>query len=529
MKNVFHNAAVLEAEKKLMEKYKIPSILLMENAGANVAALVHEYSVKENCTRVVILAGRGNNAGDGFVAARHLQAASLAASKSFPVTVFMCHDAGLLKGDALINYNILKELYHTDYFEITSDRERLNEIADDENGKPLYLDAVYGIGFRGELDESTKEIFNYITEYSAEKFIIALDTPSGLESYLKADGCLKADVTVSMGVRKLSTMFYAGREVSGEIKSVNIGIPEDRFDENNTENIYIFEKEDTCFESAERKINSHKYSNGKVFVLAGSEGFSGAAYLAAQSALRAGSGAVVLGIPESLNAAMEAKTTEVITLPLKQDKYLTNDSFDIVSKKAEWADTLLIGPGIGRESVTMSFIRSAVKKFEKRILIDADGIFAFKGNTELLKREKQSIVLTPHAGEFANLLGITVEELLQDFINISKKFAKEHNLVLVLKNSPTIVTDGETVLINTSGRENLATIGSGDVLSGVIASLMSQMKDETLLNIAASGVYLHGYCGDTLYEKTGCSGTAAGDLIELLPEKKHEILKSQNK
>ena len=521
--------AVLEAEKKLMERYRIPSVLLMENAGKNAAEIIRDYYFKENCTRVVILAGKGNNAGDGFVAARHLQRYSLKSEKSFPVTVFMCHSPESLKGDALTNFNILKELYLSDYFEITSERERLNDLVEDENGKILFVDAVYGIGFKGKLEEGIREIFNYISEYSEERFVIALDTPSGLETYLKADGCLKADVTVSMGVMKLCTMFHAGREVSGEIKLADIGIPSDRFDDYNDEKIYLYEREDTCFESAVRNINSHKYSNGKVFALAGSEGFSGAAYLAAQSALRAGSGAVVLGLPESLNAAMEAKTTEVITLPLKSEKYLTNDSFDIVTKKCEWADAILIGPGLGRESVTMSFVRSVVKKYDKRILIDADGIYAFKDNANLLKKESREIVLTPHAGEFANLLGISLEELEGDFINIAKKFAKEYNVVLVLKNSPTIVTDGETVLINSTGRENLATIGSGDVLSGIIASLMSQMKEETLLNIAASGVYLHGLCGDMLYTRTGGSGTIAGDLIEILPETKNEILKSQNK
>ncbi|MFA7360959.1 MAG: NAD(P)H-hydrate dehydratase [Candidatus Kapaibacterium sp.] len=528
MKSVFYNTDVLDAEKKLMEKFKIPSVLLMENAGANSAKIIWDFFISEKCSRIVILAGKGNNAGDGFVAARCLLNYSLNQDDFAPICLFMCYPTDTLKGDALTNYNIAKELFKSDYYEITSDSERLNNILDSENEKILFVDAVFGIGFSGELDNYIKNIFADITQYSNKKFVIALDTPSGLNSWSSSEGCLKADVTISMGVWKLNTMFYEGRNVSGEIKLVDIGLPCEKFDEFNLKSIYQFEQEDTCFEEAVRDKNSHKYNNGKLFILAGSEGFSGAAYLSAQSALRTGSGAVILGIPESLNPSMEAKTTEVITLPLKSEKYLTNDSFDIVTKKIEWCDAVLLGPGIGRESVTMSFIRSVIKKFNNNFVIDADGIFAFKDNLDLLKKEKCSIILTPHTGEFANLLGITTDELKQDFINIAKKFASDYNVVLVLKNSPTIITDGNIVFINSTGRENLATIGSGDVLSGIISSLVSQMNDVPLINIASSGVFLHGYCGDKLYAMNGCSGTIAGDLIQLIPSSKNEILKSYN-
>ena len=203
-------------------------------------------------------------------------------------------------------------------------------------------------------------------------------------------------------------MFYKGSNVSGELKVVDIGLPCEKFDEFNSKNIHLLEKDDTCFEEAVRNRNSHKYNNGKLFILAGSEGFSGAAYLSAQSALRTGNGAVILGIPEFLNNTMELKTTEVITLPLKSEKYFTNESVDIITKKIEWSDAVLIGPGIGRESDTMSFMRSIVKKFNKNFVIDADGIFAFKNNLDLLNKEMSSIVLTPHFGEFANLLVITL-------------------------------------------------------------------------------------------------------------------------
>jgi NAD(P)H-hydrate epimerase len=525
MKNIFFNKDVLDAEKKLMLKYNIPSIVLMENAGVKSAEIIWDYFIKEKCTRIVILTGKGNNAGDGFVIARHLLAYNSDKEVYFPINIFQCYPAEELKGDALINYNIVKELFTSDFYEITNDPERLNNFLDDDNEKILFVDAVFGIGFNGKLDESVIKIFSDISQFADNKFIVAIDTPSGLDNYLEADDCLKADVTISMGVRKFNTLFYEGREVSGEIKVVDIGLPNEKFDEYNKDGIYLFEKDDTAFEETIRTVNSHKYNNGKFFILAGSEGFSGAAYLCAQSALRAGSGAVILGIPEGLNPIMEAKTTEVITLPLKSDKYLTNESYDRINEKIEWSDAVLIGPGIGRASETMALVRKIVRQQDKNFIIDADGIFAFKGHTDLLRKETNSIILTPHFGEFAGLLDMSLDDLKKDFINIAKEFAKEYNVTLVLKNSPTIITNGEFVYVNSCGRENLATIGSGDVLSGIIGSLIAQTKD---ISIVASGVYLHSSCGDMLYRTLGNSGTLAGDLVDIIPQAKNEILKSYN-
>lgn len=523
MKNVFFNTDVLEIEKKLMEKYNIPSIILMENAGMKSADIIWDYFIKENCNRIVILAGKGNNAGDGYVIARHLHSKNLSDDIYAPIHIFQCYPVTDLKGDALINFNIVKELFRSDYFEIFDDATKLIDITEIDNEKILFVDAVFGIGFKGTLDEKIVNIFSDITQYVDNKFVIAIDTPSGLDEYTNADGCLNADLTITMGVRKFNTLFYAGKEVSGKTEIVDIGISGTKFDDFNDKEIYLIEQYDTFFDEIHRGVNSHKYNNGKLFVLAGSEGFTGAAYLSAQSALRTGCGSVVLGIPEGLNSIMESKTTEVITLPLRSDKYLTNESYDRINEKLEWADAVLIGPGLGRESDTMSFVRNLVKKYDKNFVIDADGLFAFKGHLDYLKKENCNIILTPHFGEFANLLEIPLEDLKKDFYNISKEFALKYNVILVLKNSPTVITNGNGFYINSCGQENLATIGSGDVLSGIIASLFAQSGD--VFNSSISGVYLHSFCGDKLYDKFGNSGTIAGDLIEQIPAAKNEIIK----
>lgn len=523
MKNIFFNTDVLSVEKKLMDKYNIPSIILMENAGMKSAEIIWDYFIKENCSRIVILAGKGNNAGDGYVIARHLYSKNISDDFYAPIHIFQCYPSSELKGDALVNYGIAKELFRSDYYEIFDDVTRLIDISEIDNEKILFVDAVFGIGFKGKLEDKVKNIFADITQFVNDKFIIAIDTPSGLDDYTDASDCLKADVTISMGARKFSTMFFSGKEFSGDIKIVDIGISNSKFDDFNEKEIFLVERHDTFFDDIQRGINSHKYNNGKLFVLAGSEGFTGAAYLAAQSALRTGCGSVILGIPEGLNAIMESKTTEVITLPLKSDKYINKESIDRIQEKIEWSDAILIGPGIGRETETLSLVRNLVRKYDKNFIIDADGLYAFKGHLDILNKEYCSVILTPHFGEFANLLEITTEDLKKDFYNIAKEFALTHNVVLALKGSPTVITKGKEFYVNSCGRENLATIGSGDVLSGIIASLTAQSGD--LLNSSISGTYLHGFCGDKLYDKFGDSGTVAGDLIELIPFAKNEIIK----
>jgi NAD(P)H-hydrate epimerase len=256
----------------------------------------------------------------------------------------------------------------------------------------------------------------------------------------------------------------------------------------------------------------------------GSPGFTGATYLSSLSALRIGSGAVVLGIPASLNHILETKTTEVITLPLEDTKEqtLSENAYSKISERIKWADAILLGPGLGRNEESLSLIRNIIKQNDERFVIDADGLFAFKDKPELLKKKKNKIIITPHYGEFSNLSGFNVDEIKKDIVNISKTFAKKYNVILVLKNSPTIITDGDYFYINPSGKENLATIGTGDVLAGIISGLYSQIKEP--LQSALLGVYIHGKCGDEIYRKTGNSSTIAGDLIEKIPEIKMQLL-----
>ncbi|MEP7146010.1 MAG: NAD(P)H-hydrate dehydratase [bacterium] len=515
MKNIFFNDKVLDAEKKIISSLRISSAVLMENAGLNSAAYIRENFRDSITNEVIIITGKGNNAGDGFVTARHL------AIENIHVKVLSLFKESELKGDSLINYNILKKSYGNNINIIyCKDEKEIRKEITDENG--LIIDAVFGVGFKGKLENRITEIFIFINDLK-NKIRISLDTPSALFNYNQTSAAFKADVTLAIGIKKFHSVFYEGRKNSGWIEVMNMGVSDREFTKYNSDGIFEIEEDDVINFLPKREINSNKYSTGKVFILSGSKGLTGAASLCSMSALRTGSGAVVTGVPESINDIMEIKLTEVMTMPLAEtpESSLSIDSYEEIRSRFEWADTVLIGPGISKNEETMSLVRRIVKDNDLSYVLDADAISAFRGNLNLLKNKK--IIITPHFGEFANLLGKNIEEVKNNFFELAKTFAKDFKIILVLKNSPTMITDGNKFYINTTGKENLATAGSGDVLSGIIASLYSQTNN--ILESALAGVYIHGMCGDNLYRDNGPDSTIAGDLINEIAEVKNALVR----
>lgn len=512
MESIFFNSEVLAVEKKIIDKLSIPSILLMENAGRNAAEFI--VSKINPGSKIVILAGKGNNAGDGFVVARHL------ANHKIKSTIILLYPQSELKGDALTNFSILnsyKESVSSYYLKSWKEMDRFFD------SKNLSIvDAVFGIGFKGELEPRLQNIFKDVNEIK-RKTVFAVDIPSGLYNYNQDNGFIKADYTISMGVKKFHSLFYTGRKASGQNVSVDIGVSEKFFDESNDRKIFLVEEKDITKLIPSRSINSYKYSTGKVFALAGSKGLTGAAYLCSESALISGSGAVILGVPDSLNVILAKKLTEVMTAPLAETNEYTFSlsGYDKIKEKIKWADCLLLGPGVSKNSETLELISKIISENDVPTVLDADGLTAFK-NIKLKKR-KNKVILTPHLGEFANLLDITTDKLKADFYNYSINYAKEKNVVLVLKGSPSIITDGEYFYINSSGNSILSTAGSGDVLSGIIASLYSRTKNA--LNSALAGVYIHGKCANLLYQNSKNNFTfKAGDVLKKIPQTINTIL-----
>lgn len=514
MKSIFFNNEVLSVEKQIIEKVSVPSLILMENAGKNSADFI--LSKINPGSKIIILAGKGNNAGDGFVIARHL------ANNKIRSSVALLYNQEELKDDALINYNILKS--YSEYVQINffQSWERIKNIFDKKN--LAVIDAVFGIGFKGELEERLKVIFENINRIK-NKIVFGIDTPSGLFNYNQSQTALKCDYTISMGVKKFHTEFYYGREVSGEVKVVDIGVSSLFFYGYNKRNIYEVEQKDAASYIPSRNINSHKYSSGKVFALAGSKGLTGASYLCSQSALVTGSGAVILGAPESLNTILARKLTEVMTLPLPETNEMTlsSSAYEKMQEKIKWSDCVLMGPGVSKNEETLELITKIIKENGVPVVLDADGLAAFK-NVKRQKRENK-LILTPHLGEFANLLDVTIEELKNNFYEYAVNYAKEKNVILVLKGSPTVITDGKMFYINTTGNSILSTAGSGDVLSGIIASLYSRTKDA--LQSAIAGVYIHGRCADLLLTNKKNNFTfKATDFINKIPQSINSILGS---
>lgn len=509
MQNVFFNHDNLAVEKSIIDELKIPSINLMENAGKNSADFLLSHFKLHSFKSIIIIAGKGNNAGDGFVIAHHLL------GKRHEINLLMIYDEKELKGDALTNFNALKDL-KSDKLKIS--KFDSSEVYDFDNS--LLIDCLFGIGFKGELDESSSQIINIINS-AQDKTVVSIDIPSCLQNYNQDSLCVKADHTLSMGAYKFDTLFYKGREASGVVDLINIGVNEKAFTERNAKKIFRLEKPD--IKLTKRDANANKYTTGKVFILSGSKRYTGAAFLCSTSAMRIGSGAVIISYPESLGAILEKKITEPVKLPLSEtdDGGLSIDNYDIMKEKINWSDCTLLGPGIGRNERTMLLVRKLISDVQGNYVIDADGLFAFKDNLELLKKSQSKIILTPHTGEFANMLNLSSDEVVNNFYELSRNFAKEYNVILVLKGSPTIITDGEYFYINSLGKENLATFGTGDVLSGIITGLFSQSLDA--MQSAINGVLIHGYISEKLYNEYGSDSMIASDLLENLKTVKKEI------
>ncbi len=520
MQNVFFNDEVLIAEKNIYSSLKIPPILMMENAGANSAVHILENFKELLHTGVIIICGKGNNAGDGFVIARHL------VIEGVRVKILMLYAERELKGDSLINYGILKSMRNKNpgIFYCRDDKSVKKEIV---SGDKIIVDAIFGVGFRSPMEKRIEGIIKFINELK-DKIVISVDVPSGLYNYNQNSVSIKACRTLTMSVKKYQTLFYKGKENSGKISVMNTGVGTEEFTKYNLgkNNIFQTEENDVRAFLPGREINSNKYNNGKVFILSGSKGLTGAACLCSMSALRTGSGAVITGVPESVNEIMEIKLTEVMTLALKEtaDSTLSLGSYSLIKEKLKWADAVLIGPGLSKNEETLELVRKIVNENDLHFVIDADAISAFKGNLNLLKKRK--IILTPHFGEFSNLTGKSADEIKNNFYELAKAFAREYNIILVLKNSPTIITNGKIFYINSTGRENLATAGTGDVLSGIISGLYARTSDD--LGCAVAGVYIHGKCGDNLYDLSGPDSTVASDLIDEIPIVKNQITEWRN-
>lgn len=511
-------AEMRQIDRDTIEGIGIPGIVLMETAGsAIVGAIKQHYPTVQ---RIGILVGKGNNGGDGLVIARQL------AHTGHDVHIFLVSPVDSFTGEAALNLQIVKNL-GLRIEEIVSDAKPDSERSTALNGIvgcELLIDAIFGTGLRGAVRDPIATIIDTINRCSTP--ILSVDLPSGLDADTgnPLGTCVQADRTVTIGLPKRGLLVYPGAELAGALEVVDIGFPKQVI---NSQDSKI--NRTTAVEASEwipqRPSASHKGTYGRVLVVAGSTGMTGAAALASEAALRAGAGLVTLAIPKSLNPILEGLLPEVMTLPLSETEA---GSLSVAAAAAilEFAEktksVLAIGPGISQHPDTVALVHQLARenqghKLGGRMVIDADGLNAIAQNREIMSFLDRETVLTPHPGEMARLTNTSVSILEEDRIRTAQTYASEHGVTLVFKGAPTVISAANgDVWINSTGNPGMGTGGMGDVLTGIIAGLMAQgLSGE---RAAALAVYIHGLAGDTVSERLGMHGLIASDVLKAVPE-----------
>ena len=512
MKRLVTAAVMREMDRTAIEGRGIAGADLMENAGAGAAAVILEHFDVEDGRLVVVLCGKGNNGGDGFVIARHLKQAG-----ATPVALLLGARIDEVRGDAAGAMHAWSEAGGetravTDSGALRTARPLIAE-AD------LLVDAMLGTGAigapRGLLEDAVD------TVNAVDVPVVAVDIPSGLDADTGAvpGACVIAALTATLALPKRGLYLYPGREFVGHLAVVDIGIPEEILD-GPADQPLLVEPRDCILRLPDREPEMHKGDRGHLLVVGGSAGLTGAVALAAEAAVRAGAGKVTAGVPLSLLDVMEVKLTEamVLGLPELDVRALSQAAFDRVMLFDPGRLTALaVGPGAGRHRSTRSLFRRILEEIHVPTVLDADGIHAFAGAADLLRTAAagEDLILTPHLGEFCTLTGMAKEDVLADRFDAVRGWAKRLDAVIVLKGAPTLIAepDGVTVYLNPTGSEALATGGSGDVLTGLIAGFLAQ--GVAPVDAAVAGVYVHGMIADFICETWNSPyGLKAGDLIE---------------
>lgn len=509
MLQILTPAAMKAADQMASGQCAMPSLVLMENAGRAVVDDIERAYGRLANQRMLVVCGKGNNGGDGLAAARH------ALMRGASVTVALMEGQSALSPDARTNLSILKEgKYGALQIEQTFSGARLKNYP-----FRFIIDAVFGTSFHGAVKGKYKSAIEWMNAQEAVR--ISVDVPSGLDALTGEveTVAVRADRTVTLAALKPGFFFGRGRETSGVVTVADISMPPAALELNGCRTALI-EPADVLRSLPVRPVTAHKYSVGKICVIAGSRGLTGAALMSSQSAMRAGAGAVILCVPGSELGAVARRSLEVMPYPVPStdEGTFALEGAEELQKKIDWADAVVIGPGIGRHRQSDILVRGIIASCAKPLVIDAGGITALEGSASILKeRKKAATILTPHAGEFSRLSGIPTEEIERRRIDAARNFAGEYGVVLILKGAPTIVAlpDG-TITVNSTGNEGMATAGSGDVLSGIVAALAGQ--GTTPADAARNGVYLHGLAGDLAAAGRSKPGMIASDIIRYLPD-----------
>lgn len=516
---VLTGTQMAEIDRKAIDDHKIDGLILMENAGLKVFEEIMDlianwHEEQEECFKnVVVVCGKGNNGGDGFVIARHL------IQNKIPTMVFAVAESFDYSGDALKNYLALENF--GDINIITEDT--LEDFEDLVLESSLIVDALLGTGLKGNVEGIYSKVIEVIN--ATEGVIVAVDIPSGVEADTGriASTAVEADLTVTFAVPKLGHLLYPGADHASNLQVVDIGIPEFLI-ENSDSKIHITE-EDYVFNLLPwRPEDTHKGTYGKVLTIAGSRTMTGAGLLSSLSVLKIGAGLSTLASPESLIPYYVGHYPEITYLPLKEtaQKTLSAQAFDDIKESLPSYQAVILGPGMGLNDDTIEFTKLIIEelnRLEIPVVVDADALNCM-AKLPGIKLTSEAVI-TPHPRELSRLLDVELEDLLDDKIKYLNMAAEKYDCNVVLKGSNTLIGCSDLIFINTTGNPGLAKGGTGDVLSGIIGGLIAQGLP--VFNAAILGVYIHGLSADIALEDTTEYSLLATDVIDYIPDALQEL------
>ncbi|MDD3049778.1 MAG: NAD(P)H-hydrate dehydratase [Candidatus Cloacimonetes bacterium] len=499
---------MMNFDKKTIENYGISPLILMENAGKGCADFI--VNEEGEAGAVVIFCGTGNNGGDGFVVARWLY------NYGMDVKILILGDLTKMSAETMQNYQICNKM-NIEIYSVTLPRQ-LEDFKIVVEEADLIVDAIFGIGFSGEMKLLQSNAVDLIN--STHTRVYSIDIPSGINADTGySEKSVKADYTMAIAAAKYGHFIGKGKSRIGEVAVIDISIPDDLLEMSPKEAYLV---DETIAKYPQRNPVSHKGDFGRVAIIAGSPGLTGAAILSCRAALRSGAGLITLFHEDNqlLNQVYESQLTEVMTFPFDYNATANNQESGFW-RKLNSQDVLLIGPGIGKDDKVKKMLESILKKWEKPLILDADALNIIAEDEKLMRYLKSSdCLLTPHLGEFSRLTGIEIEEIERNPIELLKKFVKENDVKVLLKSSTRIFCRRNEIFIDISGNDGLATGGSGDVLSGIIASFVAQKMN--LAESAVSASYLLGTTSEKLAEKRFTPSITPSDIIDSI------FLKNEN-
>jgi ADP-dependent NAD(P)H-hydrate dehydratase / NAD(P)H-hydrate epimerase len=505
---ILNAAQMREADRYTIEDIGIPSLVLMENAGRQVVAAIEAAYEDRLDGRVAVLCGRGNNGGDGFVVARTLL------QRGIDTAVFVIGALADVRGDARTNLDILGRLGVT-VVEVNDEQQW--ELHFSEISKcTLIVDAIFGTGLKAPVSGMMETV---IADVNASDIpIVAVDLPSGLSAdtpHLIGD-CMDASLTVTLGAPKLPLVLPPGEAYAGDVVIADIGIPIEVFDGLDGSHVDLLTPEQLRGLVTPRVADSHKGDFGRVTLVAGSMGKTGAAYLSAMGALRSGAGLVTVATPKSCLPIVASTEPTFMTMPLPDDDTgcVIADGVDRLLDGDQ--DVVACGPGLGRTASVAEFVRTLLDRATVPLVLDADAITVLADDPGLLTgSEERDVIITPHPGEMARLVGSSIADVQANRIEVASDFATTRRVYVVLKGHRTVIATPEgRVYINPTGNPGMATGGTGDVLTGMIAAWLAQLLDaEAACRLA---VFLHGAAGDLAEAREGQVSMIATDLLDCL-------------